>query len=713
MIVSVVISWIALLLYGGLLILVVHYGSGENRPRQLFSLYLLNMLLLQVAYLMISLADSEQEALLWYTFHVALTSAQAVSFFFFTLAFLERKPPRKWVLVVIFAWLLAVFGAFLYPGVIFAGIYRGAGTGLLVPEFSLLGVVFLMPMLLFWGLAVFHLGRGYRNTQSLLMRARIQYVSLSILIVLAGFIANVWPVLRPYPVDVVSNIVGAFLIAYGILRYQLLDITIVIRKSLSYVVSIVFFGTGYFFTILVSTQFLQNLTVLQIFLLSFATAVVGVVLSRPVVNRVQLWIDRIFFREKYSGTLMIQRLSRTATSVLDPEKLTGMILDDLTQTLHIRWAAFFLEQEGTFRLLAQRGLDTVTDVDLCSDHPIIRWLSNRKTTMTIDTLQDLQAQKVLSPFQIDELKRIDTRMFIPLIARDRLVGMLGTGPRLSERGYAQDDEVTLSTLANQVAIAVDNARLYAAVQRELTERRRAEVERERLIAELEFKNAELERFTYTVSHDLKSPLITIKGFLGFLEQDIARGNAERIKGDIAFITDAADKMYQLLSELLELSRIGWRANPPQSVSMTELAQEAANLITGQLAERGVQLDITPDMPTVFGDRSRLTEVFQNLISNAAKYMGDQPQPRVEVGVRQDDAQTVFYVRDKGVGIEPQYHDKVFELFEKLDSQSEGTGIGLAIVKRIIETHGGRIWVESSGAGHGSTFYFTLGTQASA
>jgi len=298
-------------------------------------------------------------------------------------------------------------------------------------------------------------------------------------------------------------------------------------------------------------------------------------------------------------------------------------------------------------------------------------------------------------------------MMVPLIARDRLVGVLGIGGKLSERGYSQDDEVTLSTLANQVAIGIDNARLYAAVQHELAERKRAEVERERLIAELEVKNAELERFTYTVSHDLKSPLITIKGFLGFLEQDIVKGNAERIKGDIGFITNAADKMHQLLSELLELSRIGRLVNPSQSVAMTALAHEAANLVAGQLTARGVQMDIAPDMPTVVGDRARLLEVFQNLVSNAAKYMGDQPQPHIEVGVRQDDAHTVFYVRDNGMGIEPQYHDKIFELFEKLDPQSEGTGIGLAIVKRIIEMHGGHIWVESAGAGHGSTFCFTL------
>ena len=242
---------------------------------------------------------------------------------------------------------------------------------------------------------------------------------------------------------------------------------------------------------------------------------------------------------------------------------------------------------------------------------------------------------------------------------------------------------------------------------DITHLKQAEVEREILIADLEAKNAELERFTYTVSHDLKSPLITIKGFLGFLEQDALNGHTDQVSHDIEQIASAADKMQQLLDELLELSRIGRLVNPPQTVSLTELAHEAAGLVAGQLTARGVQVDIVPDLPSVIGDHPRLREVFENLLSNAAKFMGDQPYPRVEIGVRYNEEQPVIYVLDNGIGIAPQYQEKVFGLFEKLDAVTEGTGIGLAIVKRIVETHGGRIWVESEGQGRGSTFCFTL------
>ena len=244
---------------------------------------------------------------------------------------------------------------------------------------------------------------------------------------------------------------------------------------------------------------------------------------------------------------------------------------------------------------------------------------------------------------------------------------------------------------------------------DITERVRAEAEREVLIAELEAKNAELERFTYTVSHDLKAPLITVRGFLGLLEKDSASGSLDRVKDDMSRIVEATDKMQRLLGELLELSRIGRMMNLPQAVPFEAIVREALELVHGRIEARGAQVSIAPDLPIVYGDRARLVEVVQNLVDNACKFMGDQPEPRIEIGQRGADAdgKPILFVRDNGIGIEPQYHDKVFGLFDKLDAQTEGTGVGLALVKRVVEVHGGRIWVESEGLGHGSTFCFTL------
>jgi len=265
----------------------------------------------------------------------------------------------------------------------------------------------------------------------------------------------------------------------------------------------------------------------------------------------------------------------------------------------------------------------------------------------------------------------------------------------------------------QVAFPIQTAKgfMIGSIIRDVTDRKQIEIERESLIQKLETQNAELERFTYTVSHDLKSPLITIGGFLGYLEEDALKGNTEKLKHDIQRINTATGKMKRLLNELLELSRIGRLMNEPETIPFADLVREAMDNVHGQLEASGVTVQTQPDLPAVHGDRQRLVEVMQNLLDNAAKFMGDQPDPRIEIGQRgEKDGKPIFYIKDNGIGIDSAYHERVFGLFNKLDPRAEGTGIGLAIVKRIVEVHGGRIWVESE-AGKGSTFCFTLGKEA--
>lgn len=242
---------------------------------------------------------------------------------------------------------------------------------------------------------------------------------------------------------------------------------------------------------------------------------------------------------------------------------------------------------------------------------------------------------------------------------------------------------------------------------DITHRKHAEIERERLIQELAAKNRELEQFTYTVSHDLKAPIITIKGFLGFLNEDARSGNIERLEKDILRINEAVDKMHRLLGELLELSRIGRLMNPPQVISFRDLVDEAVELLRGRIQSTRAQIQIADSLPLVYGDRRRLLEVVQNLIDNAAKFSAVRSQPLIEIGCSGwEEGKPILFVRDNGIGIPPEYHERIFGLFNKLDPTTDGSGVGLTLVKRIIEFHGGRIWVESE-AEKGATFYFTL------
>ncbi len=268
----------------------------------------------------------------------------------------------------------------------------------------------------------------------------------------------------------------------------------------------------------------------------------------------------------------------------------------------------------------------------------------------------------------------------------------------------------LGELARALRTMSQDVRNHEAALREETARlRRAEAERSELLADLARKNAELERFTYTVSHDLKSPLVTIRGFAGMIATALGPGAPEQIQRDLSRITAAADKMQVLLADLLELSRVGRIVNPAEDAAFADLVQDALELVSGQLSARRVEVVIGENLPRVKVDRRRIVEVLQNLLENASKFVVPGRAPRVEIGFQKDPGR-VFFFRDNGQGLDPIYRERIFNIFEKLDPKAEGSGVGLSLVMRIIEAHGGRIWAESPGPGEGATFFFTLGPE---
>ena len=166
-------------------------------------------------------------------------------------------------------------------------------------------------------------------------------------------------------------------------------------------------------------------------------------------------------------------------------------------------------------------------------------------------------------------------------------------------------------------------------------------------------------------------------------------------------------MQELLKDLLELSRIGRLMNDPVEISFSEIVKEALAVVEGHISSKQISIEFVDSSQKIHGDHIRLVEAMQNLIDNAVKFMGAQPNPRINIGTIMDaQNKPVFFVQDNGIGIEPQYRERIFGLFNKLDVNTQGSGVGLTIVKRIIEVHGGKIWVEST-PGKGSTFYFTL------
>lgn len=285
-------------------------------------------------------------------------------------------------------------------------------------------------------------------------------------------------------------------------------------------------------------------------------------------------------------------------------------------------------------------------------------------------------------------------------AGNKPVAAITVDQLVTQRPILPEQLEALRLFAGYAGLGIENSRLNTALQKELANS-------QGFIQELENKNTELERFTYTVSHDLKSPLVTITGFLGYLEQDARNGKFENFSRDMHRIRQAVEKMQTLLNDLLELSRIGRIVNDPIEIEFGSIVRDALALLEGAITARNIRTDFVDDGTKVFGDRVRLLEVVQNLVENSIKFMGKQTDPFIKVGsMRDEEGKPIFFVQDNGIGIEPQYQDRIFGLFNKLDANTEGTGIGLALVKRIIEVHNGKIWLESE-PGKGTTFYFTL------
>jgi len=254
----------------------------------------------------------------------------------------------------------------------------------------------------------------------------------------------------------------------------------------------------------------------------------------------------------------------------------------------------------------------------------------------------------------------------------------------------------------------DSGRIVATLSSglDVTEQRRAEAELKRTVAELERSNADLERFAYVVSHDLKQPLVTIAGFANLLQRRYAGELHADASDFVGHIVDSVAHMNTMINDVLAYARVSTADDSPARVACSDIADQASASL--QATIRDAAATVTRDaLPTVRGNTSQLAQLFQNLVANAIKFRGDEP-PAVHIAAAREGEAWHLTVRDNGIGIPADARERIFVMFQRLHGAGKypGTGVGLAICKRIVENHGGRIWVESE-PGHGSTFHFTL------
>lgn len=256
---------------------------------------------------------------------------------------------------------------------------------------------------------------------------------------------------------------------------------------------------------------------------------------------------------------------------------------------------------------------------------------------------------------------------------------------------------------------VDSSMLMRAI-RYAIERKRAQQTQERLSQQLQAKVSELETFSYGIAHDLRSPLVSIEGFSRLLREDMLNHDAEKVQEDIRLLESGVRKMQQFLNRTLEYSRAGYQIKLAKDVSFGKIVNEAITEFNGQISSIGATVSLADKFPRVYADRSRIKQVLTNLIQNSIKYRDKTVPLKIEIGYDDSGNEVVFFVRDNGLGIDASDAEKVFALFYRSTADGEGSGIGLAIVKKIIEAHGGRIWVQEGQSGKGTTMCFTLPRQ---
>ncbi|MBN2601864.1 MAG: HD domain-containing protein [Candidatus Marinimicrobia bacterium] len=447
---------IAFFLYGGLyLATTFSKASTQIHERKDFKAYLAMMMLWSMAaFLLLSAIDNHP------TFWFRLMAFGAVGSAVTLIRFVRTVTNKHWVWI---NWVY-VYGVVSLILILFTPLaikYAVIENTEVIYEFGSMIFVIATPGYLFNLFSLFVLISRFRETDDLIIRNRLRYLILGFAVILLISLVNFTP-LGKYPIDIAGNAITALLISYAILRHQLLDIKVIVRKSVLYSVPTIIIGTVYFLIISLAFNLISTYSEIEIFGLSLFVAVLTALVAQPFRDKAQSIIDRLFFREKYDSSLMLQRLSSRTALVLDLEQVTNMILKDLTETLYIKNAAFFLKRgKGAgYYLSAQIGLEPFIKLRMSENHPIALWLSSHKDVLRKNEL-DLQPYfKSLWRKERDDLEKLNGELFIPLLVKTELVGIFVIGPKRSEQGYSQDDQLTLTTLANQTAVAIENARLF-------------------------------------------------------------------------------------------------------------------------------------------------------------------------------------------------------------------------------------------------------------
>ncbi|MBI3160384.1 MAG: PAS domain S-box protein [Chloroflexi bacterium] len=413
-------------------------------------------------------------------------------------------------------------------------------------------------------------------------------------------------------------------------------------------------------------------------------------------------------------------ISSRTISLLEPGELIRQAVELIAERFGFYYVGLFLVDAPRKYAVLAAGSGEAGRQMLASGHHLrvggesmIGWcVANKQARIALDVGED--AVHFENPF----LPKTRSEMALPLSARGEVLGALTVQSEV-EAAFTEDDIAALQAMSDQLASAIENARLYEESQSELKRREKAEREVRKLNTELERRveqrtaqlqaaNRELESFAYTVSHDLRAPLRAIGGYASILLEDYGGQFEDQPGHYLGQIRSNIERMGLLIDGLLAFSRLGRQQIKRQPVALRSIVKNVVEDLTPETKDRKIKFKVGR-LPVVQADPTLIRQVYANLLGNAVKFTRSRAEAEIAVGVQKREGESVFFVRDNGVGFDLKYVDKLFGVFQRLHplQEYEGTGVGLAIVQRIVNRHGGRIWAEAV-EGEGAAFYFTLG-----
>lgn len=670
-------------------------------------------------------ALDEQAAFFWQKLLYIGTTLIPITFYNFTILLTRKIEDKRYLWIMRFGYFICLSFLLLIGcgNFLFAGIGERMINGYWPIIFSDWYYLYLIYFTFYVAMIWFVLWHESKSIGGI----RGKQIKLVAYTALVGFVGGSFNFLLDfgfsYPIGNLFVVLYVFFMAYAITKYRLLDIKSLIRRSTIFAFLVVLIAvlfvifSNYLFFLF--EKYLGGYTQMISAILS---AIIIVVCYEPIKKIIERITDRFLFIKSYNSSQVLFDVSTLALSEINLFKLLELLEEKLKNLFFFKKISFlFLDERGRLNLVKQSGFDQkqLSNFAKGKEKYLPWYFTGNKNIKVIPELKDAYEVGEYQPQNIDILNGLfdmDVSLVVPLFVKENLIGIILIGDKKSDDFYTQDDINTIGAIAGQLAMAIENARLYEK-QKRFNQNLKTEVKKatEKLI----IANKELQRlddakseFLSIASHQLRTPTTIIRGYVSMMQEGSFGKISPTIKQSLDKVNSATERLLNLIENLLDISRMeaGRLEFDIQPIDLTIIVKGLVDDFKKKANDKKLKFEFyfPKDLPKVLADSNKIKEVVSNLIDNSIKYT---PKGEVFVSLHQEGSSVVFLVQDTGLGVESEDLPRLFNKFvrgkDMVRIHTEGTGLGLYFARVVVENMGGRIWVESSGKNKGSKFCFSL------